>query len=1064
MIVILSILVVLALVDGLIHSRIVQNKALALFKESLQESGWDVDIKNIESTFPYLELEGLTLTAPDFVLAFGKLKANFSFLRLLKHEIVFKTLNADQVSWYLQKNTASTERTSSKHQKRFTLIIEEFSLTNATLFDDFVSTAKGSFSILENRARAMNFQAGAVFLPISENPFLAREWTLSSKFRRNNDGTWSFPKVQLSSNVAQIHGFGSLDSEGKIAQSAFEVKSNYLAKLFANIHITQDEKGVHLLTHWRIPTIEIQQQKMYNAHGEINAQVAAGTIEGTSLTSADYREIAWTAKTPFSWNKEDGFVFTNLEVSSPAIQAQGKLQIGKEGTINLDASFASNQIHDLFPRGYGMAIGKIEWNRSTIHLDTRINEAHFEDFSAKTLKIYSDIQDPFGAFTGNLVCDIEQGKWRNLLLEEASIETTKEGENWPFALSLLGRWEHPLQLDLSGFWSYKQETLLINLQNGEGSFFNHPLLLPSPAQFAMSPDVLRLKDFSLEIADASIQAAIQKNKDQGEASLKIKHLPIDFLSLNPLDVAIEGMFNLDLSITEKGDDVRGDLVANFENLEMSLLGWLDPLNAEGNIESHFSRERLDVRGELNVRDAPLATIDLSLPIHFAMRPLTTAILYDREVEGRFYLNGRLEEFLDFFNLGTHRLEGGCYCDFRITNTLEHPHLYGKCDFTNGYYQNYYTGTELQNIQAQITSQKGFITLRKLTATDAQNKGAFTATGKVDLLPLVHFPFAFDVNFSRLNVATFDLITTEANGALQITGNLERALATGNLDIVETDVTVPSRIPKTLPDLQVTYKNAVAPPFAFELPKEAPYPLHLDLFVNAPDGIFISGRGLESEWRGQFQVEGTQTDIATKGMIELIKGNFNFSGRSFALTEGSLTFSGVPNASPYLNLAGQIQIKDVLITAHLKGPLNNPQVTLQSSPPLPMGTIVAYLLFGQDLTEISSFQALQLAGSIASIAGDGPGILEQTKKSLGVDRIQIITVPSSTTESGETIAVQVGKYVAEGVLVSYSQGAENSAGNVSVEVEIQGNLSFILESEQADDQKQGKFTFRWARTY
>ncbi len=168
--------------------------------------------------------------------------------------------------------------------------------------------------------------------------------------------------------------------------------------------------------------------------------------------------------------------------------------------------------------------------------------------------------------------------------------------------------------------------------------------------------------------------------------------------------------------------------------------------------------------------------------------------------------------------------------------------------------------------------------------------------------------------------------------------------------------------------------------------------------------------------------------------------------------------------PQLNLSAEIQIKDVLVTAHLKGPLNNPQISLQSTPPLPLGTIMAYLLFGRDLTEISSVQALQLAGSVASLVGEGPSIIEETKKSLGLDRIQMITVPSTTSESGETIALQVGKYVTEGVLVSYSQAAENAAGNISVEVEMQGNLSFILESDQADEQKQGKFTLRWARTY
>lgn len=1059
--IVLGILVVLALLDGLVHSRLVQNQALTLFKESIQESGWDVTIDRIDKAYPTLELEGVTITAPDFVLKFGSLKANFSFLRLLKNEFVFTNLIGDQVSWNIQKSATPREQLPGKKSNRFRLVIEEFSLTNATLFDDFLSAVKGSFSCIENRLGTINFRANGTFLPHSEHPFLARNWNLSSRFHRHSNATWEFSTVRIDSNIATLKGSGTLDSEGNPEQSSIQIQSNYITTVFANIDLKQNT----ITAAWRAPLFNIQDEIIRNANGEIKLEWLKGTIEGTTISSANYRNLAWTAKAPFSWNQKEGLVFPQIELSSPAMQAKGKLQIANEATVQLEASFTSEQINRIFPEWYGSAIGKIDWKKNgNVRFDARILEAHYKDFSAGVLKIYSDIQDPLGAFTGNFVFDIQKGNWRNLIVDEASIETTKEGENWPFSLNIYGKWEHPLQLDIDGFWSYKQENLLISLQNTEGSFFNHPLLLPTPASFAMSPTAMRLKDFSLEIADASISASIQQNNDQGEAFLKIKRLPIDFLSLNPLDVEVEGALNLDLTIVEKGKDLRGDLIGNFENLEISVIGQLDPLNGEGNFESHFSRDRLNLKGKLFVRQAPLASIDLSLPIHFEMRPFTADLLYNKKIEGAVSFNGQVEEFLDFFNLGSHRLEGAAICDFQISNTLERPYLHGQCDFKNGYYQNYFTGTELHNIQAYFQAEREFLILKKLTATDIQKTGTLTATGKFDFLPLDHFPFVIDANFSRMNTATVDLIATEASGSIQIKGDARSSLATGQIDLIETDVTVPTRIPKTLPDLEVTYKNTIAPPYTFEGPNLNPYPLYLDLMVNASDGIFISGRGLDSEWRGNFQVGGTQTEVLTKGGIELIRGNFTFAGRTFKLSEGSLKFSGTPNAQPQLTLSATIQVKEVLVTASLKGPLNDPQISLESNPALPLGTIMAYLLFGQDITEISSVQALQLASSIAAFAGDGPGILEQTKKSLGVDRIQIITVPSASTESGETIAVQVGKYVTDGVLVSYSQTAENTAGNLSVEVEVKGNLSFILESEQTDDQKQGKFTFRWARTY
>jgi translocation and assembly module TamB len=201
-------------------------------------------------------------------------------------------------------------------------------------------------------------------------------------------------------------------------------------------------------------------------------------------------------------------------------------------------------------------------------------------------------------------------------------------------------------------------------------------------------------------------------------------------------------------------------------------------------------------------------------------------------------------------------------------------------------------------------------------------------------------------------------------------------------------------------------------------------------------------------------------LAAKGTLELIDGEFNFSTRRFTLTEGSLSLSGVEHQMPDLNLEAVTETQGVTITARLKGPLDNPQVTLQSAPPLPMGSIMSYLLFGQDISEISGFEALQIASSLASLSGTGPDVMESTRKTLGVDRLRVVS--NSGDEGGETVALQVGKYVSKGVLVSMTQGTEESSTNISVEIEIKGNIIFQIESDQ--HQEQGKFTLKWRLNY
>ena len=148
-------------------------------------------------------------------------------------------------------------------------------------------------------------------------------------------------------------------------------------------------------------------------------------------------------------------------------------------------------------------------------------------------------------------------------------------------------------------------------------------------------------------------------------------------------------------------------------------------------------------------------------------------------------------------------------------------------------------------------------------------------------------------------------------------------------------------------------------------------------------------------------------------------------------------------------------------ARLKGPLNSPQIAFQSIPPLPMGSIISQLLFGQDLSEINTLQAVQIVNSLASFSPNSPNVLSNSRRSLGIDRLRVIATPTSD-EGAQSIALQVGKYVTRGILVSVSQGFDAGSTNLSVEVDLTNGFVFQAESQQ--EQEQGKFTLKWNLNY
>lgn len=192
-------------------------------------------------------------------------------------------------------------------------------------------------------------------------------------------------------------------------------------------------------------------------------------------------------------------------------------------------------------------------------------------------------------------------------------------------------------------------------------------------------------------------------------------------------------------------------------------------------------------------------------------------------------------------------------------------------------------------------------------------------------------------------------------------------------------------------------------------------------------------------------------------MSLVKGEYLFSGKVFKLTEGQIIFNDTAKFSSYLNLSGQLTLPDVVITAQLRGPLQSPQLTFQSNPQLPTSSILSRVLFDKDISDISQSEASKLASALMAISSSaGPDILDTIRKTIGVDRLNLV---SSSSGSTEEVALQIGKYLTKGVLITLSQSTTSS--HVIVEIELP--YGFVFQAETQEEQE-GKFSLKWTKSY
>jgi translocation and assembly module TamB len=225
-----------------------------------------------------------------------------------------------------------------------------------------------------------------------------------------------------------------------------------------------------------------------------------------------------------------------------------------------------------------------------------------------------------------------------------------------------------------------------------------------------------------------------------------------------------------------------------------------------------------------------------------------------------------------------------------------------------------------------------------------------------------------------------------------------------------------------------------------------YPLNLR--INAPGRIFLRGRGLDAELGGQLRLEGTTADMIPSGTFDLVRGRLDILGRRLNMTEGYGSLRGTFDT--VIRLVAESRTDDLLIFVIVEGPATSPTVRFSSQPELPEDEILAQFFFGRDLSSLSAIQALQLAGAVAELAGQGSsGLLSNLRQNLNLDELDF------QTDAAGNAAVRAGRYVSENI---YSEVTVGAGGDAEISLNVDLSPSVTARGSFASDGESGLGVF------
>ncbi|HEV2551961.1 MAG TPA: translocation/assembly module TamB domain-containing protein [Stellaceae bacterium] len=560
--------------------------------------------------------------------------------------------------------------------------------------------------------------------------------------------------------------------------------------------------------------------------------------------------------------------------------------------------------------------------------------------------------------------------------------------------------------------------------------------------------------------------------------LLVRDLPVASLSAPVGQFDISGTLGAEFTLAGTRQKPEGTLVIDGEQLRFAAARRPDlpPLGLV--VAAQWRGERVTLKGRLAgpknaalgfAGEAPLSMDPARLAVH-----VPAAGRLSLRLEGE----GELANLVDLLPIGEDRLAGLFTIDVSVAGTVGAPVASGKLSVRNGRYEAMATGTTLAGISFDLVGNRDRLVLENFAATDGA-QGRLSVNGAVNLAAL-----AFDVSgeLQKFRALQSDAASATVSGALKLSGDITALHFAARLRVERADIRVPERLPQSARPIPVTIiDSATGQVIATPEAKTAPAPrlaVALDVVVELPGQVFVRGRGLDSEWRGRIAASGTSAAPVLEGKLEVVRGTYDFVGKTAQIARGTITFLGGNRIDPEINIEARVSSTGVTAIVQITGTATQPSIKLSSQPELPQDEILARVLFGSSIGQLSPAQGLEIAQAAASLAtGGDPGVLDRIRQGLGLDRLTLggpnsnpnsalngVNAPQTGTPAGipsafptagigsvplpagagatspTGTAVSAGKYVANGVYVGVTQGLGAGSSSVDVQIDVTRHIS------------------------
>jgi len=781
--------------------------------------------------------------------------------------------------------------------------------------------------------------------------------------------------------------------------------------------------------------------------GQSNADGLTGMISGDGLLDGFRTTLAGNIGI-----NQTGQTLSGLDFQAGGTRLTGGLTRNQDGLIDGDLTLAAPDISVAAALALMEAEGAANAEISLSH-DGTVQNAEMRgdvrglrvnDIAVGSADIEANIVDLFGV---PVVDGTING--RNLAAAGVTVETLTARANQSgdtTAFDGQARLATGTDVDIAGSLSPLAGGYRLALDRAQLTQGQLSARLAQPTVLAVNGSTISLDAVRFDVGSGSLTAT----GSAGEAldiDLDINRLPLSIANAVVPSLGLAGTLDGRASIGGTGSDPQVTFEANASSIDAAAIGefGIAPLsvNASGRYGGNAvtltsltanGAQGLTVTGSGRV---PLSGNGLDVRLN-GSAPLALANRFVADRGGQ--------------------LSGTVSLNAQVSGSLSAPQFGGTVSTSGAGYIDPELNMRLQNITgtARLTGEN--VVIDTLTAQLATG-GSVSGSGSVRLSN--GFPSNVNIALNSARYTDGTLFVATMSGNLALTGNLTGSpLLSGNVLVEEANITVPSNFGGGAQLIDVRHVNtprAVDETLArahiddrsgAPIPQTRPSGVVLDVTVNAPNQIFIRGRGLDAEVGGSVRLRGPLNDIQPVGAFELNRGRLAILGQRVTFESGSVTLVG--DLDPLLNFVARTQGEDITVFVTVSGRASDIDVSFTSTPMLPQDEVLARLIFNRSMGELSPLQLARLAAAAAELAGGGgDSLVDSLRGAAGLDDLDIVT------DDQGNVAVQAGTYIQDNVYLGVQAGAGGQS-KVTINLDVTDNLKVTGAAGQDGESSLGVF--------